>query len=392
DAFEALMAVLKHPADGHLSYAISCALGSHTMRRHWENDDTHNVAKLLRQARQETDLSEPAPTASEAQFDTQKDLASFTISCLPEAMKYTVEQIAVKTGQPVKIVFINPDATDHNMVFVKPGKLAEVGMAANDMARDPKNANSDFIPKSKRQSILHASTMIGPTRKSKVHVFRFKAPTEPGIYPYVCTFPGHWIVMKGVMVVADDLSKVDSMIAASQPRVVQQWKAEDFAGFKAAAPNNENVMRGMTAFAKARCDQCHALDGHGVELGPDLKEVTKKYRDEKLVAQLLNPSAEINEKFQTHKFLLSDGTVVAGVIAKESRKQFEVMANLLTPKILTRIDKSAIEERVKSNVSAMPTGLLDVLTKDEIADLMTYLQSDGFQLPSHLKMKMSHKE
>ncbi|MGB7342876.1 MAG: PVC-type heme-binding CxxCH protein, partial [Pirellulaceae bacterium] len=42
DAFEALMAVLKHPADGHLSYAISCALGSHTMRRHWENDDTHN--------------------------------------------------------------------------------------------------------------------------------------------------------------------------------------------------------------------------------------------------------------------------------------------------------------------------------------------------------------
>ncbi|QDT11698.1 PVC-type heme-binding CxxCH protein [Planctomycetes bacterium K23_9] len=392
EAFDVLMDVLKHPAEGHLSYAITCALGSHTMRRHWENDDTHHVAKLLRAAKQKTALKEPSPSAPDAQFDQQDDLAKFTISCLPEVMKYDREQIAVKTGQSVKIVFTNPDATDHNMVFVRPGALEEVGMAANEMARDPKNANSDFIPRSKRKLIMHASKMIGPTRKSKVHVFRFKAPKEPGIYPYVCTFPGHWIVMKGIMVVADDLSEVDAMVAKSQPRVIKQWTLTDFAGFKADAPNNDNVMRGMTAFAKARCDQCHALDGHGVDLGPKLTEVTKKHRDEKLIQQLLEPSAEINEKFVTHKFLLADGSVVTGVIAKESKRHVDVMANLLTPKKLTRVDKAAIEEQVQSKISAMPTGLLDVLTREEISDLVTYLQSDGFQLPDHLKnkMKMNH--
>ncbi|NNE01265.1 MAG: hypothetical protein HKN47_28460 [Pirellulaceae bacterium] len=385
EAFDVLMEVIKQPAQGHLSYAIACALGSKSIRRHWEADDSYNVAKFLRDAKKDTQLQEPTPSASEAQFDKQKDLATFTISCLPEVMKYTKEQFAVKTGQNVKIVFTNPDATDHNMVFVKPGSLAEVGMAANEMARDPKNANSDFIPRSKRNLILHASKMIGPTRKSKVHVFRFQAPTEPGIYPYVCTFPGHWIVMKGNMIVVDDLSDVDSMVAASQPRVVKQWQLSDFAEQQVAAPNNENVMRGMTAFAKARCDQCHVLAGHGVNLGPDLKEVTKKYKGKKLLAQLLEPSAEINEKFQTYKFLLADGRVISGVIAKNSKKELQVMTNLLTPKILTAVPKDAIDEQVKSKISAMPKGLLDVLTKEEVGDLMTFLQSDGFQLPEHLK-------
>ena len=59
----------------------------------------------------------------------------------------------------------------------------------------------DPLTASKRELILHASPMIGPTRKSLVHVLRFRAPAEPGIYPYVCTFPGHWMVMNGEMVV-----------------------------------------------------------------------------------------------------------------------------------------------------------------------------------------------
>ncbi len=387
EALQAMMDVTKHPSGGHLAYAIQCALGSHTLRQVWEKDDTYSIAKLLRDSRKQTQLREPPPSASEAQFDSQQDLATFKIACLPEVMKYTVEQFAVKVGQPVKIVFTNPDATDHNMVFVQPGAMEEVGMAANEMARDPKNANSDFIPKSKRQQILHASKMIGPTRKSQIHVFRFQAPTQPGIYPYVCTFPGHWVVMNGIMVVAKDLADVDAMVAASQPRVVQPWKLSDFADFQIPPANDETVMRGMTAFAKARCDQCHVLAGHGVNLGPDLKDVTKRYKDLQLLKQLLEPSSEINEKYQTFKFLLADGKVVAGVITKETKSHYEVMTNLLTPKLLTRVPKSEIDERVKSTVSAMPNGMLDVLTKAEIGNLLTFLQSDGYQLPKHLNGK-----
>lgn len=397
-ALDALLETLNHPSEAHLSYAIRCALGSKTLRPHWESDASSNVAKILRDAKKKTELREPQRSEKDTQFDSQAGLAEFKISCLPEVMKFDKEQIAVKTGQPVKILFINPDATDHNMVFVKPGALAEVGMAANDMARDPKNAKSDFIPKSKRKLILHASRMIGPTRRSKVHVFRFKAPETPGVYPYVCTFPGHWVVMKGVMVVADDLSKVDSILAETKPSIVKEWTMEDFAGLNVAAPNNENVMRGMMAFEKAHCNQCHVMGGHaGVEdpklcncLGPDLKDITKKYKNELLLKQLVEPSSEINENYQTHKFLLLDGRVVTGVITNTTKKHVEVMTNLLTPTVLRKIKKDQIDEQMKSKVSAMPKGMLNVLTKEEISDLLTFLQSDGFQLPDHLQKKVEN--
>lgn len=139
----------------------------------------------------------------------------------------------------------------------------------------------------------------------------------------------------------------------------------------------------MSAFVKANCHQCHVLAGHGVNLGPDLAKVTERYRDGKLLKQLLEPSSEIHEKYQTHRFLLTDGRVISGVIVKEDKRTIEVVTNLLTPDVKTKIEKDAIEQQVKSSVSAMPAGLLDVLTRDEIADLLAFLQAK--ELPEHLR-------
>ncbi len=389
-ALDVMLQVLNHPQGGHLSYAITCALESRTLKRHWENNEGYDLGKLLRDAKQSAGLTEPTPNAADAQFDSQKNLATIKISCMPEVMRFTKEQFIVRSGQPVKIVFTNPDATDHNLVVVKQGALEEVGMAANAMARDPKNANSDFIPKDKRHLILQSTKMIGPTRKSRVHVLRFEAPKEPGVYPYVCTFPGHWVVMKGIMVVADSKAQAAQLLAAEKPVVVQEWALSDFEGMLVPEATEMIVMRGMAAFMKANCNQCHVLAGHGVNLGPDLTKVTERYKDIKLLKQLLEPSSEINEQYQTFKFLLDDGRLVSGVVASEDEKVVNVMTNLLTPKQLTQLNKKEIEERVKSKVSAMPAGLLDLLTKQEIGELLSFLQSPGFEMPEHLKKMHSH--
>ncbi len=234
-------------------------------------------------------------------------------------MLFTTTEFVVRPGQPIKLVFTNPDATDHNLILIRPGTLAEVGMAAKDMAKDPQNANSDFVPPAKKDLILHASPMIGPTRKSQVHVLRFQAPTEPGLYPYVCTFPGHWIVMNGVMVVAKDDETAKAMLAANKPTIVRQWVLGDFAGVK--FPTDEEAAgRGMQAFVKARCNQCHVIAGHGVNLGPDLVESVKKLKGEPLLKQMLEPSSEIHEKYRNYQFQLSDGRIVAGEVVKMSRR------------------------------------------------------------------------
>ena len=384
EAFEVLRDVLKHPAEAHLAYAIQCALGSHTMRRFWMDHDHHNIRGVLAKLRRSSQLKEPTPSAGDALFDLQENLKTVRISCLPERMRYTVTQFAALTGQPVKLVFTNPDATDHNLVIVQPGALAEVGMAANEMAKDPKNANSNFIPREKRRLILEASPMIGPTRKSQVHVLRFNAPKEPGIYPFVCTFPGHWVIMKGDMIVANDLHEVEAMLAAREPTFVQEWTMEDFANLQ-TRDDEQTIMRGMQAFAKARCNQCHQVGGHGVNLGPDLTKVSERFKGAKLLEQILTPSTEINTKYQNTQFLLTNGKVVTGVIVKEAEAAFHVATNLLTPDVVTKVAKSQIEQQVASKLSPMPTGLANMLEKQEIIDLVSFLQAGGYHPPEHLK-------
>jgi hypothetical protein len=63
-------------------------------------------------------------------------------------------------------------------------------------------------------------------------------------------------------------------------------------------------MRGMQAFEKARCNQCHVVASHDINLGLDLTDVDKRLQGEKSLTQILEPSSEINEKFQTIQFLL----------------------------------------------------------------------------------------
>ncbi len=384
EALTVLLEAFNHPVDGHLAYALNCALGSHTLKRHWDGNPKYDVAGLMNRAKRSNQLREPTPSAREAQFDSQPGLKAITISCLPERMRYSVDHFAVTVGQPVKILFTNPDATDHNLVIVRPGALEEVGMAANEMARDPRNANSDFIPRSKRELILQASPMIGPTRDARVDVLRFTAPSEPGIYPFVCTFPGHWVVMKGEMIVVNDLEEVPAILAKRKTSIVKQWTMDDFAELPEIRTDEATVMRGMQAFQKARCNQCHVISGHGINLGPDLTDVVKRFQHQKLLRQLIEPSSEINEKYRNHQFALKNGEVVTGVIIQDERKHIQVVSNLLLPQSITRIRKRDIDEQIASRLSPMPEGLVDVLEKQEIIDLLGFLQAGGFKLPDHL--------
>jgi azurin len=96
----------------------------------------------------------------------------------------------------VKLVFENPDVTPHNLLIVQPGAADEVGMAGNEMAKTTDGFAKGFIPDSPK--ILHKTKLLPQNERE---ILRFKAPEKPGIYPYICTFPGHWLVMKGEMIV-----------------------------------------------------------------------------------------------------------------------------------------------------------------------------------------------
>ena len=127
----------------------------------------------------------------------------------------------------------------------------------------------------------------------------------------------------------------------------------------------------------ARCHVCHSVNGNGVKLAPDLTEVAKKHKGIKLLEQVIAPSTELNEKFRTYQFLMRDGRVIAGTIFKDEPDAYQVIPNLLNPRRLLVVPKNQVDEKLPSKISSMPESLLNGLTREQILDLMAYLQAGG---------------
>ena len=84
----------------------------------------------------------------------------------------------------------------HNWAVVKPGSLRSIGTAANKMIADPDAVFRQYVPES--PDVIAYSDIVSPKERYTIY---FKAPKKPGIYPYLCNFPWHWLVMNGEMIV-----------------------------------------------------------------------------------------------------------------------------------------------------------------------------------------------
>jgi len=118
--------------------------------------------------------------------------AILTISTLPEKMLYDTREVIVKAGQHIKLTLKNPDFMPHNLVIVSPGSADEIIQLAAELGGDA--FEKQFIPDSRK--IIQATHLVN---NNKEQTLTFTAPSEPGDYPFICTFPGHGQMMRGVI-------------------------------------------------------------------------------------------------------------------------------------------------------------------------------------------------
>lgn len=157
------------------------------------NAELRNASLELRKPQSETQML-AANNTSEQEGASASDTKTIYLKIVPDMMKYDKNQITVKPGQKVVIELDNQDGMQHNLLVIQPGTLEKVGAAADALARDPKAAQQDYVPV--MPEVLHATKLLDP---EEVVTLTFTAPSEPGDYPYVCTFPGHWRMMNGIM-------------------------------------------------------------------------------------------------------------------------------------------------------------------------------------------------
>lgn len=144
------------------------------------------------------------------------------VETIPEQMMFDLKWFAVEAGKRVQIIFYNPDAMPHNLLLVKPGALKEIGMAASTMtpSQDPKA--KPYVPDT--PLVLQATRLLNWAETDRL---AFVAPREPGEYPFVCTFPGHWVRMYGVMLVVENLEAWEaSPVVPRDPMTNQPYPAQ----------------------------------------------------------------------------------------------------------------------------------------------------------------------
>ena len=119
---------------------------------------------------------------------------TIVIKSVKEAMSYDKKEFTVTAGKTVELIFENPDAMPHNLVIGKPKSLEIIGKAANKMITQKDAIQKNYVPNIPQ---IIASTPLVNSEES--YKLTFIAPETVGNYLYVCTFPGHWSIMNGVM-------------------------------------------------------------------------------------------------------------------------------------------------------------------------------------------------
>jgi putative heme-binding domain-containing protein len=321
------------------------------------------------------------------------------LGTVPDQMLFDKERLAVRAGKEVEIYFENTDLMPHNFVLVQPGSLEEVGLLAEATATQPGAAERQYVPDSTK--ILHASRLLPPRETQKLS---FTAPNRPGIYPYVCTYPGHWRRMYGAMYVVPDLDEYladptdylaknplpvrDELLKFNRPRT--EWKLEDLAASVEKFEHGRSFGNGKQIFNVASCVSCHKLNGVGKEFGPDLTKIDpKQHKPLEILKDILDPSFRINDKYQTWVIETNAGKVYQGLILEETKQEVKLIENPLVKAEPLVLKVADIAERKKSPVSTMPKGLLDKLTREEILDLIAYVYAGGN--PNHAVFQAGHE-
>jgi putative heme-binding domain-containing protein len=129
--------------------------------------------------------------------------------------------------------------------------------------------------------------------------------------------------------------------------------------------------RGKAVFKKV-CATCHRLENEGVEVGPDLLSALRNKSREQLLADILDPSREVDPRFINYVVVTRAGRSFTGLIAADTGASLTLRRAQKEEDVVLRADIEAIEATTKS---VMPEGLEMQLSKQELADVIAYLRS-----------------
>jgi len=164
---------------------------------------------------------------------------------------------------------------------------------------------------------------------------------------------------------------------AGQPPGESKYKFADLLDYLTTEPHGKNgdITRGRVVFEKASCLKCHKFGKDGEGIGPDLTTVAKRFKRGDILESILYPSKAISDQYRSVTITTTKGQQITGLAAAQG----DTVTVLLSDTTRVTLKRAEIESQVASLVSVMPERLLDTLTREEIADMFAFLESEPKQ-------------
>jgi putative heme-binding domain-containing protein len=158
--------------------------------------------------------------------------------------------------------------------------------------------------------------------------------------------------------------------------VVREWKLEELVEAVEYDKAPRDFQSGRKMFSAAGCYNCHRVAGAGSTIGPDLTGVGGRFGVRDLLRSIVEPNHTISDQYQQMTFE-TNGRIIVGRVMNLSAQDIIVNTDMLDPKKTETILRSELDNQYPSDVSMMPSGLLNTLKAEEILDLVAFLRSGG---------------
>lgn len=140
---------------------------------------------------------------------------------------------------------------------------------------------------------------------------------------------------------------------------------------------NRNYKQGKAMYQATTCNRCHAIQGEGGNIGPDLSQAGTRFGVKDLLEAIIEPSKSVSDQYATTQFQLKNGESIVGRVVSEDASTYSVSQNPYTPDYLIKVKKKEVVSKSYSKVSSMLPGLMNQLNEEEMKDLIAYVLAGG---------------
>ncbi len=180
----------------------------------------------------------------------------------------------------------------------------------------------------------------------------------------------------------EETPPIEEFVSSTPRSLVRKWTVQELLasadGPAATGDRNRDLTRGAEVFASASCVKCHRFGTRGTLVGPDLTAANRRFNRRDMLVSIIEPSKVIAENYRSLQLVTTDGKAYVGQVTTGGDYRSPVLrlsTDPTQPLKTIEIAKNDIESQQLSDVSWMPEGLVDTFTKDEILDLIAYLEA-----------------